>query len=160
MTQAASDKRADVIKEADQSVTLKLNEPFDRAWRRVGLALDRIGFVTEDKNRSEGIFYVRYADTDAEDPIKVKKGLLERLKFWGSDDDEKAAADVKDVKPADKTKFWKGTSDGDKSSKKYNIQVLENADDTTDIYVLTPENKRNTSSTANRIVSLLYDQLK
>jgi outer membrane protein assembly factor BamC len=160
MTQAASDKRADVIKEADQSVTLKLNEPFDRAWRRVGLALDRIGFVTEDKNRSEGIFYVRYADTDAEDPIKVKKGLLERLKFWGNDDDEKAAADVKDVKPADKTKFWKGTSDGDKSSKKYNIQVLENADDTTDIYVLTPENKRNTSSTANRIVSLLYDQLK
>jgi len=158
MTQVASDKRADVVKEADQSVTLKLNEPFDRAWRRVGLALDRIGFVTEDKNRSEGIFYVRYADTDAEDPIKQKKGLLERLKFWSSDDDEKAAtpAEVK----GDKTKFWKGTSDGDKSSKQYHIQVLENADDTTDVYVLTPENKRNTSTTANRIISLLYDQLK
>lgn len=159
MTQAASDKRADVIKEADQSVTLKLNEPFDRAWRRVGLALDRIGFVTEDKNRSEGIFYVRYADTDAEDPIKQKKGLLERLKFWGSDEDEKSATPA-EVKPGDKTKFWKGTSDGDKSSKQYRIQVLENADDTTDVYVLTVDNKRNTSTTANRIISLLYEQLK
>ncbi|WP_091472994.1 outer membrane protein assembly factor BamC [Methylophilus rhizosphaerae] len=159
MTQAAADKRADVVKEADQSVTLKLNEPFDRAWRRVGLALDRIGFVTEDKNRSEGIFYVRYADTDAEDPIKQKKSLLERLKFWGSDDDDKAPA-ATDAKPGDKTKFWKGTSDGDKSSKQYHIQVLENADDTTDVYVLTADNKRNTSTTANRIISLMYDQLK
>lgn len=159
MTQAVSDKRADVVKEPDQSVTLKLNEPFDRAWRRVGLALDRIGFVTEDKNRSEGIFYVRYADTDAEDPIKQKKGLLERLKFWSSDDDEKSNAPT-EVKAGDKSKFWKGTSDGDKSSKQYHIQVLENADDTTDVYVLTPDNKRNTSTTANRIISLLYDQLK
>ncbi len=159
MTQAASDKRADVVKEADQSVTLKLNEPFDRAWRRVGLSLDRIGFVTEDKNRTEGIYYVRYADTDAEDPIKEKKGLLERLKFWGSDEDEKSAT-PSEVKQGDKTKFWKGTSEGDKASKQYHIQVLENADDTTDVYVLTPENKRNTSTTANRIVSLLYEQLK
>ncbi len=159
MTQAVSDTRADVVKEPDQSVTLKLNEPFDRAWRRVGLALDRIGFVTEDKNRSEGIFYVRYADTDAEDPIKQKKGLLERLKFWSSDDDEKSNAPA-EVKSGDKSKFWKGTSDGDKSSKQYHIQVLENADDTTDVYVLTPDNKRNTSTTANRIISLLYDQLK
>ena len=159
MTQAASDKRADVVKEADQSVTLKLNEPFDRAWRRVGLALDRIGFVTEDKNRSEGIFYVRYADTDAEDPIKQKKSLFERLKFWGSDDDDKTPA-ATDVKPGDKEKFWKGTSDGDKSSKQYHIQVLENADDTTDVYILTTDNKRNTSTTANRIISLMYEQLK
>lgn len=159
MTQAASDKRADVVKEADKSVTLKLNEPFDRAWRRVGLALDRIGFVTEDKNRSEGIYYVRYADTDAEDPIKQKKGLLERLKFWGSDEDEKSATPA-EVKQGDKANFWKGTAEGDKASKQYHIQVLENADDTTDVYVLTPENKRNTSTTANRIVSLLYEQLK
>ena len=159
MAQVATDKRADVVKEADQSVTLKLNEPFDRAWRRVGLALDRIGFVTEDKNRSEGIFYVRYADTDAEDPIKQKKSLFERLKFWGSDDDEKAPA-AADIKPGDKTRFWKGTSDGDKSSKQYHIQVLENADDTTDVYILTTDNKRNTSTTANRIISLMYDQLK
>lgn len=163
VAQAASDKRAEVVKEKDQSVTLKLNEPFDRAWRRVGLALDRIGFVTEDKNRAEGIFYVRYADTDAEDPIKQKKGLLERLKFWGSDEDEEAKAASKDDSSkslGDKLKFWKGASEGDKSSKQYRIQVLENADDTSDVYVLTQDNKRNTTTTANRIISLMYEQLK
>lgn len=162
VAQAASDKRAEVIKEKDQSVTLKLNEPFDRAWRRVGLALDRIGFVTEDKNRSEGIFYVRYADTEAEDPIKAKKGLLERLKFWGGEDEEQKAA-AKDDSPksmGDKLKFWKGASEGDKSSKQYQIQVLENADETSDVYVLTKDNKRNTTTTANRIISLMYEQLK
>ncbi|MDP8568570.1 outer membrane protein assembly factor BamC [Methylophilus aquaticus] len=162
VAQAASDKRAEVIKEKDQSVTLKLNEPFDRAWRRVGLALDRIGFVTEDKNRSEGIFYVRYADTEADDPIKKKKGLLDRLKFWGGEDEEEKAAAKDDSSKSmgDKLKFWKGSADGDKSSKQYQIQVLENADDTSDVYVLTKENKRNTTTTANRIISLMYEQLK
>lgn len=161
VSQAVSEKHADVIKEKDQSVTLKLNEPFDRAWRRVGLALDRIGFVTEDKNRSDGIYYVRYADTEAEDPIKQKKGLLERLKFWSSADEAKSATEAQPEQSAtDKLKFWKGASDGEKASKQYKIQVLENADDTSDVYVLTTENRRNTSTTANRIVSLLFEQLK
>ena len=35
---------------------LLLNDPYDRSWRSLSLALDIIGFVTEDKNRSEGIF--------------------------------------------------------------------------------------------------------
>ena len=60
------EKRAEVNKEADSSVTLTINDSFDRGWRRVGLALDRIGFVTEDKDRSKGLFYVRYADVDIE----------------------------------------------------------------------------------------------
>jgi outer membrane protein assembly factor BamC len=41
---------------------LTIDEPFDRAWRRVGLALDRGGFSVEDRDRSVGLFYVRYID--------------------------------------------------------------------------------------------------
>jgi outer membrane protein assembly factor BamC len=41
---------------------LKVDEPFDRAWRRVGIALDRNGFTVEDRNRTDGIYFVRYAD--------------------------------------------------------------------------------------------------
>lgn len=166
VAQAAPEEHVKVVKEKDQSVTLKLNEPFDRAWRRVGLALDRIGFVTEDKNRADGIYYVRYADTEAENPIKKKKGLLDTLKFWGEEEDKDAKA-----KPAetpqdpnqpviDKFKFWKGSEGGDKSSKQYKIQVLENADETSDVYILNVNDRRSTSTTANRIISLLYDQLK
>ena len=41
---------------------LTLDEPFDRAWRRVGLALDRVGFTVEDRDRAKGLYYVRYVD--------------------------------------------------------------------------------------------------
>jgi outer membrane protein assembly factor BamC len=43
---------------------LTLNEPFDRGWRRVALALDRHGFTIEDRDRSAGLFYLRYADPE------------------------------------------------------------------------------------------------
>lgn len=42
--------------------TLEVDEPFDRAWRRVGLALDRGGFTVEDRDRSAGVYFVRYVD--------------------------------------------------------------------------------------------------
>jgi outer membrane protein assembly factor BamC len=41
---------------------LELDEPFDRAWRQVGLALDRGGFTVEDRDRASGLYYVRYVD--------------------------------------------------------------------------------------------------
>ena len=41
---------------------LELDEPFDRAWRRVGLVLDRSGFSVEDRDRTAGVYYVRYVD--------------------------------------------------------------------------------------------------
>jgi outer membrane protein assembly factor BamC len=51
-------------------------EPFDRAWRRVGLALDRVGFTVEDRDRQKGQYFVRYADTDAND--MARKGTARR----------------------------------------------------------------------------------
>jgi outer membrane protein assembly factor BamC len=62
-----------------QSTTLVLDEPFDRSWRRVGLALDRGGFTVEDRDRAAGLYYVRYVDpknAGKEDP-----GWWARL--WG-----------------------------------------------------------------------------
>jgi outer membrane protein assembly factor BamC len=41
---------------------LEIDEAFDRAWRRVGLALDRGGFTVEDRDRTLGLYYVRYID--------------------------------------------------------------------------------------------------
>ena len=42
--------------------TLQVDDSFDRAWRRVGLALDRSGFTVEDRDRAQGIYFVRYVD--------------------------------------------------------------------------------------------------
>ena len=42
--------------------TVEVDDPLDRAWRRVGLALDRGGFTVEDRDRAGGLYYVRYVD--------------------------------------------------------------------------------------------------
>jgi len=44
--------------------SLSMAEPFDRAWRRVGVALDSARFTVEDRNREQGDYYIRYLDTD------------------------------------------------------------------------------------------------
>ncbi|MFN0185413.1 MAG: outer membrane protein assembly factor BamC [Aquabacterium sp.] len=48
---------------ADAGVTVaEVDEGFDRAWRRVGVALDRGGFTVEDRDRSAGLYFVRWVD--------------------------------------------------------------------------------------------------
>ena len=44
------------------AATMEVEEAFDRAWRRVGLALDRRGFTVEDRDRAAGLYFVRYVD--------------------------------------------------------------------------------------------------
>lgn len=56
--------RARLVNVADGAGTLQVDERFDRAWRRVGLALDRVGFTVEDRDRSNGQYFVRYVDAD------------------------------------------------------------------------------------------------
>jgi outer membrane protein assembly factor BamC len=156
-----SEKRAEVFKEADSSVTLKLNDPFDRGWRRVGLALDRIGFVTEDKDRSNGLFYVRYADVDIDDSPAKKKGLWDTLAFWDDEEEIENKSKPKDEKTIiDKMQFWKGDDGKTDPAKQYRIKVTETGNGGTRVNVVDTEGKNNRSTTANRIISLLYDQLK
>lgn len=156
-----TEKRADVVKEADSSVTLNLNDTYDRGWRRVGLALDRIGFVIEDKDRTSGIFFVRYADVDIDDGPKKKKGLFDTLAFWKDDEEIENKSVPKDEKTIiDKLQFWKGDEGKTDPAKQYRIKLTETETGATRVNVVDVENKRNRSSTANRIISLLYDQLK
>lgn len=54
-------KHAKII-EKEESQMLQVNEEFARTWRRVGIALDRIGLLVDDRNRSEGLFYLRITD--------------------------------------------------------------------------------------------------
>lgn len=155
------EKRADVVKESDSSVTLNLNDGYDRGWRRVGLALDRVGFVIEDKDRSKGLFLVRYADVDIDDGPKKKKGLIDTLAFWKDDDEVENKSKPKDEKTIlDKLQFWKGDEGKTDPSKQYRIKVVETDTGATRVNVVDAEDKRNRTTTANRIISLLYDQLK
>ncbi|MDH3672151.1 MAG: outer membrane protein assembly factor BamC [Gammaproteobacteria bacterium] len=52
---------------------LSLFDSQERAWRRVGLSLDRIGFTVEDRDRSRWTYHIRYADPDEDTKKKKKK---------------------------------------------------------------------------------------
>jgi outer membrane protein assembly factor BamC len=158
--------RASLSKATDGTLILAVNDEFDRAWRRVGLALDRVGFVVEDKNRSNGVYFVRYTDVDIDTAPKTKKGLLDSLKFWGDDKEEKKPEPVVEAKKeessiSDKLKFWKPAEKTTVDpSKQYRVKVEENADGGSKITIVDKEGNINNSSTANVIINLLYEQLK
>lgn len=61
------------------TATLQLQEGFDRAWRRVGLALDRGGFTVEDRDRAAGLYFVRYIDPAVLAASQREPGLLDRV---------------------------------------------------------------------------------
>ncbi len=130
---AAGPVRAVLQKTGDGSGTLALNEQFDRAWRRVGLALDRVGFTVEDRDRSKGLYYVRYIDPDVDNKSADNKGWFSRLKFWGGSDKQK--------------------------NEQYRVLVKDEGE-RAEVNVLNKEGASDRSATATRILSLLYDQLK
>ena len=128
----AAPQRARLAKDALGKHVL-VEESFDRAWRRVGLALDRVGFTVEDRDRTRGLYFVRYVDqkTDAEKKAS-EPGFFARL--FSSKDDKKPA-------------------------QRYRIQVNA-AGEATRVSVQTEQGEAESGSTGDRILSLLSDQLK
>ena len=76
---AAVPERAQLQKAPDGVSQLIVDDGFDRAWRRVGLALDRIGFTVVDRDRSKGFYYVRYSNPET---AAKEEGVLSKLMFW------------------------------------------------------------------------------
>jgi outer membrane protein assembly factor BamC len=121
-----------------QGNQLTVNDSFDRAWRRVGLALDRVGFTVEDRDRTKGLFYVRYVDPDKDAAAPKNKG---------------------DQGFFDKLKFWKGDTPKDKLPQ-YRIHVADAGASMSQVVVQDSQGAADSSNTGKRILTLLYDQLK
>ena len=79
--------RARLTKTRNGGNQLNVTEGFDRTWRLVGLALDQVGFTVEDRDRTEGVYYVRYNDPFREDG--QEKGFFSKLAFWQDDEQPK-----------------------------------------------------------------------
>ena len=125
--------KAKLTRGSDGAGTLEVQESFDRAWRRVGLALDRVGFTVEDRDRSKGLYFVRYVDPEADVQGKGSDGFLSKLAFW--------------------------KSSGPKTDTKYRIFVKDSGA-ATSIQVLSSEGGADQSETAKKILALLFEQLK
>lgn len=115
---------------AEGAVSLLIYDAFPNAWRLTGLALDRVGFAVEDRDRTEGVYYVRYNDPSAGE---VKGGWLSSLAFWKSNDIDKA--------------------------NRYVVR-LNADDEGTRVIVLDDKKQRDSSATALRILTLVHEQIK
>jgi outer membrane protein assembly factor BamC len=114
-----------------QSVIV-LQDNLDRAWRRAGVALDRSGFTVEDRDRTAGVYFVRYvaAGTNPE-----PTGFLGRL--FGSKKDT----------PSTLTK--------------YQIKLTTSADNQSTLRVLTASGQPEPSEQdAERILKLIAAELR
>jgi outer membrane protein assembly factor BamC len=133
---ASQDKpvdRAKLSRGADGVGKLEMQERFDRAWRRVGLALDRVGFTVEDRDRAKGLYFVRYVDPEI-DNEKKEAGFLSKMAFWKK-------------------------SDSTSSQTQYRVFVRDE-DSFSTVQVLSREGGADQSETSKKILALLYDQLK
>jgi outer membrane protein assembly factor BamC len=112
---------------------LQVDDGFDRAWRRVGLALDRSGFTVEDRDRASGLYFVRYVDpaqAGSEEP-----GFIGKLLNFGRKKEEAGAPS------------------------RYRVQVKGEGDRST-VTVLNAQGAADNGAVAQRIVSLLLEDLK
>ena len=75
VTDARSPQARARIVEGRGAPTLQVDDSFERAWRRVGLALDRSGFTVEDRDRAQGLYFVRYIDA-SKSAAKSEPGFL------------------------------------------------------------------------------------
>lgn len=112
--------------------SLFVKEGFERAWRRVALAIDRMGFTVEDRDRSRGFFLVRYLDEEYEEKKRDEQG------FWSNAFGRS--------KPVD--------------APQYVIYLLKLSDTETRVHVLGPDGKPDTTGVAPKILTLLSEQTK
>jgi outer membrane protein assembly factor BamC len=110
---------------------VQLDDDFDRAWRRVGLSLDRTGFTVEDRNRTEGVYFVRFVGaTDTSNSSKPG--------FFSNLFSSKASASAPE---------------------KYRILVRSTGSNTV-VSVLDAQGAPASSANAQRILQLLADDLR
>ena len=111
---------------------LQVDDGFDRAWRRVGVALDRSGFTVEDRDRAQGLYFVRYIDPALAG--KEEPSALAKFFSFGKKDESLAPA-------------------------RYRVLVKADGEHST-VSVLNAQGASEVSDNTKRITSTLLDELK
>jgi outer membrane protein assembly factor BamC len=112
------------------STELTLGESYDRAWLRVGVALDRANFTVDDRDRTKGIYYVRYVDP--KDMTSDEQG------FWNQ--------------------IFHGRKE--KVAKQYKVNVRAVTENQTRVAVVDDAGQVDTSRPAREIMSLVVSELQ
>lgn len=128
---AGGQTRSQLLRNNNETA-LQISEDMERSWRLTGMALDRVGFAVEDRNREKGVYFVRYSDPYAES--QKKDGMLSKLAFWSDD------------KKIDKVS-------------QYQVQLTPAAGGT-EVTIHSEKGVRDNSETATRILTLLHEQMR
>jgi len=118
------------LEEAGGAPVLVISDEYRRGWRMIGSALDRAGFTVDDRDRSRGMFYVRYQDTDA--ASSGDRSFMSRLAFWRDDGIDKV--------------------------RQYRVRV-EGGERETRVTVLDANGNLDSSPSAKKILTLLKEQM-
>lgn len=121
------------LQEINGNKIIILNEPFDKSWRKVGLALDQAGIEVQDKDRVSGIYFV-----NASKDIAKKESWVNDLMFWRNNSDRKST---------------KNSAEG---ASRYQVTVREN---NAGCEVVALNGNSGKDQATQRIVELLYKQL-
>ncbi|QWE05665.1 outer membrane protein assembly factor BamC [Polynucleobacter sp. JS-JIR-5-A7] len=122
--------KAKFVQEGNNKGYIELSAGFDRSWRDIGLALDRSNFTVEDRNRSQGVYFVRYVN--AKD-VGDSKGFFSNL--FSSKDDSKLQA------------------------KKYQVIVKTTGENSSNVYVQDADGKPENTPAGFQLLTLLTEQL-
>ena len=122
--------KAKFVQEGNNKGYIELGTGFDSSWRDIGLALDRSNFTVEDRNRSQGVYFVRYINTK---DVGDSKGFFSNL--FSSKDDSKLQA------------------------KKYQVIVKSTGENATNVYVQDADGKPENTPAGFQLLTLLTDQL-
>ena len=128
---ARSGERARMTRDGQGLPVLNIEDSLERAWRSVGLSLDRVGFTVEDRDRTKGLYFVRYVDPLKEAEAGDKGGIFS----------------------------WIVGKDDKKSDHRYQVSLAATGA-VTEVSVLDNNGVRDKSKTSERILNLLYEQLK
>ena len=130
-TTAAAPKtpKAKLIEDGAET-RIEMTQSFDRAWRDVGLALDRSNFTVDDRDRSKGIYFVRYVNP---------KDLGDSRGWFG--------------------RTFGKTDDADKKAKVYRVVVQDRGQNQIVISVQDSDGKPENTATGNQLLTTLDRQL-
>lgn len=107
-----------------------LSEPYDNAWQRVGVALDRSNFTVDNTDRTRGLYSIRYVDP--KDMTSDEQG------FW--------------------SQLFHGHKD--KTAKIYRVNVRAITMNQTRVAVVDDKGDIDSSAQARQIMALIADQLR
>jgi len=122
--------KAKFVQDGINAAHIEMSSGFDRSWRDVGLALDRSNFSVEDRNRSSGVYYVRYVNPK---DLGDTKGFFSKL--FSSKDESSLKA------------------------KRYQVVVRSTGDNSASIYVQDADGKPENTPAGFQLLTMLAEQL-